>query len=126
MNNTLVFGVLSSSNLCFCLFITTKLERKYLKQFIELAVILAPIQFVMQRGNSKQQQKTLVLWIVINKTKRLIYRCGKNAKIKNVFVRWLTQSLRLDSGHYIGFPVEVDRSMDLSIPTDLVEAKKKI
>ena len=43
-----------------------------------------------------------------------------------MFVRWLTQSLRLDSGHYIGFPVEVDGSMDLSIPTDLLEAKKKI
>ena len=43
------------------MFITTKLERKYLRQFIELAVILAPIQFVMQRGNGKQQQKTLVI-----------------------------------------------------------------
>ena len=42
-----------------------------------------------------------------------------------MFLRWLTQSLRLDSGHNIGFPVEVDGSMDLSIPTDLVEAKKK-
>ena len=36
------------------------------------------------------------------------------------------KSLYMDSGHYIGFPVEVDGSMDLSIPTDLVEAKKKI
>ena len=45
--------------------------------------------------------------------------------VKIVFVRGLTQSLRLDSGYYIGFPVEVDGSMDLSIPTDLVEAKKK-
>ena len=48
--------------------------------------------------------------------------------IKIVFLRWLTHSLSLDSSHChcIGFPVEVDGSMDLSIPTDLVEAKKKI
>ena len=50
----------------------------------------------------------------------------KNFFCQNCVCKWLTQSLRLDSGHYIGFPVEVDGSMDLSIPTDLVEAKKKI
>ena len=37
-----------------------------------------------------------------------------------------TQCLRLDSGHCIGFLVEVDGSMDSSIPTDLVEAKENI
>ena len=80
----------------------------------------------MQRGCMKNaalvlDQKTFSFqknWILI-----LLKRISS---IKIVSVRWLSQSLRLDSGHCIEFPEEVDGSTDLSVTTDLVEAKKKI
>ena len=47
----------------------------------------------------------------------------KNLFYQNCVCERLSQSLRLNSGQCIGFPVEVDGSTALSIPTDLVEAK---
>ena len=80
----------------------------------------------MQRGCMKNAALVLDEKTFSFQTKLNFNFMQNNFFIKVVCARWLSQCLRLDFAHCIGFPVEVDGSMDSSILTDLVEAKENI
>ena len=96
-------------------------ESYYLMMFFGVSNIVAMLRGCMKNAALVLDQMTFSFQRKFN-----LNFTQKNLFIKILCVRWLSQCLRLDSGHSIGFPVVIDGSTDSCIPTDLVEAKEII